>query len=142
MIVTLADDTIPPLPGKLDFSENRIDEETGTMRVRAILDNPDGILTPGLFGRVNVPGSLPYEGILIPDAAVVADQNRRLVMTVDDAGLVTPLQIRPGPSIDGYRVVREGLDGSEIIVIEGIVRARPGSTVAPELIELPPVAEN
>lgn len=142
VIVTLADDTIPPLPGKLDFSENRIDEETGTMRVRAILDNPDGILTPGLFGRVNVPGSLPYEGILIPDAAVVADQNRRLVMTVDDAGLVTPLQIRPGPSIDGYRVVREGLDGSEIIVIEGIVRARPGSTVAPELIELPPVAEN
>lgn len=140
--VTLADETIAPLSGKLDFSENRIDEETGTMRVRAILDNPEGILTPGLFGRVNVPGSLPYKGILIPDQAVVADQNRRLVMTVNEEGLVSPKPIRPGPRIDGYRVVREGLDGTETIVIEGIVRARPGSTVAPEMIELPPVAEN
>lgn len=140
--VTLADETIAPLSGKLDFSENRIDEETGTMRVRAILDNPEGILTPGLFGRVNVPGSLPYKGILIPDQAVVADQNRRLVMTVNEDGLVSPKPIRPGPRIDGYRVVREGLDGTETIVIEGIVRARPGSTVAPEMIELPPVAEN
>jgi len=140
--ITLSDDSIPPMAGRLDFSENRIDEETGTMRVRAVLDNPEGILTPGLFGRINVPGSLPYEGILIPDSAIVADQNRRLVMTVDDEGRVSPLPIRPGPRIDGYRVIREGLDGSETIVIEGIVRARPGSVVAPEMVELPPVAEN
>ncbi|WP_298838066.1 efflux RND transporter periplasmic adaptor subunit [uncultured Roseobacter sp.] len=140
--VSLSDESIPPLDGYLDFSENRIDAATGTMRVRAVLDNPDDILTPGLFGRVNVPGSLPYEGILVPDNAVVADQNRRLVMSVDDAGNVTPLPVRPGPRIDGYRVIREGLDGSEVIVVEGIVRARPGSVVAPELIELPPVAGN
>lgn len=140
--VTLSDRSIPPLTGYLDFSENRIDEETGTMRVRAVLDNPDDILTPGLFGRINVPGSLPYTGILIPDRAIVADQNRRLVMTVDPDGRVSPLPIRPGPRIDGYRVVREGLDGSETIVIEGIVRARPGATVSPELVELPPVAED
>lgn len=139
--VTLSDRRIPPLVGYLDFSENRIDEETGTMRVRAVLDNPDEVLTPGLFGRVNVPGSLPYEGILIPDSAIVADQNRRLVMMVDAEGNVTPRPVRPGPRIDGYRVIRDGLDGSETIVIEGIVRARPGSVVAPEMVELPAVAD-
>lgn len=140
--VTVADRSIPPQNGILDFSENRIDDETGTMRVRAVLRNPDELLTPGLFGRVNVPGSLPYEGILIPDEAIASDQNRRLVMTVDAEGNVIPKEIRPGPRIDGYRVVREGLDGSETLVIEGLVRARPGTVVAAELIELPLVAEN
>jgi RND family efflux transporter MFP subunit len=140
--VTVADRSIPPQVGILDFSENRIDDETGTMRVRAVLPNPDELLTPGLFGRVNVPGSLPYEGILIPDEAIASDQNRRLVMTVDAQGNVTPKQIRPGPRIDGYRVVREGLDGSETLVIEGLVRARPGSVVTAEMVELPLVAEN
>lgn len=112
----------------------------GTMRVRAVLENPDELLTPGLFGRVNVPGSLPYEGILIPERAIVADQNRRLVMTVDADGVVTPLPIRPGPGLDGYRVVREGMDGTETIVIDGLVTARPGMTVNPEIVELPLVA--
>lgn len=140
--VTLSDESIPPQTGYLDFSENRIDENTGTMRIRAVLENPDEILTPGLFGRVNVPGSLPYEGVLVPDEAVVADQNRRLVMSVDGEGNVIPLEVRPGPRIDGYRVIRDGLDGSEIIVIEGIVRARPGSVVTPEMVDLPLIAEN
>ena len=140
--VSLADDEIPPFDGHLDFSENRIDAETGTMRVRAVLDNPGGVLTPGLFGRVNVPGSLPYEGILIPDNAVVADQNRRLVMSVDGDGNVIPIPVRPGPRIDGYRVIRDGLDGSETIVVEGIVRARPGAVVTPEKVELPLIAKN
>lgn len=140
--VSVSGNTIPPQTGFLDFSENRIDAETGTMRVRAVLDNPHEILTPGLFGRVNVPGSLPYEGILVPDAAIVSDQNRRLVMTVDEAGNVTPVPVRPGPRIDGYRVIRDGLDGSETIVIEGIIRARPGSVVAPEIVELPLIAQN
>lgn len=140
--VRLSDQKIPPQSGKLDFSENRIDRNTGTMRVRAVLPNPDDILTPGLFGTVNVPGSLPYKGILIPDSALVADQNRRLVMTVDPDGKVVPREVEPGPRIDGYRVIRSGLDGSETVIIKGIIRARPGTTVAPNMIELPPVAEN
>lgn len=140
--VSLSDRRIPPQAGYLDFSENRIDQETGTMRVRAVLRNKEGLLTPGLFGRVNVPGSLPYEGILIPDQAIVSDQNRRLVMTVDVDGNVIPVPVRPGPRIDGYRVIRNGLDGSETIVIEGLLRARPGSVVAPETVELPLVATN
>ncbi|WP_300013721.1 efflux RND transporter periplasmic adaptor subunit [uncultured Roseobacter sp.] len=140
--VTLSDESIPPQSGYLDFSENRIDRETGTMRIRAVLENPNELLTPGLFGRVNVPGSLPYEGVLLPDEAIVADQNRRLVMSVDEQGNVIPLEVRPGPRIDGYRVIRDGLDGSETIVVEGVVRARPGSVVTPEMVDLPLIAEN
>lgn len=140
--VTLSDESIPPQSGYLDFSENRIDRETGTMRIRAVLENPDELLTPGLFGRVNVPGSLPYEGVLVPDEAIVADQNRRLVMSVDGEGNVIPLEVRPGPGIDGYRVIRDGLDGSETIVVEGVVRARPGSVVTPEMVDLPLIAAN
>ena len=140
VVVTLSDESIPPISGRLDFSENRIDPATGTMRIRAVLGNAEGVLTPGLFGRVTVPGSLPYEGILVPDNAIVADQNRRLVMMVDEDGNVSPRPVRPGPMVDGYRVIREGLSGSETIVVLGIVRARPGAVVAPELVVLPPVA--
>ncbi len=140
--VQLSDRSIPPQRGILDFSENRIDRETGTMRVRAILENPDDILTPGLFGRISVPGSLPYEGILVPDQAIVADQNRRLVLAVDAEGMVSPRIVETGPMVDGYRVIRSGLEGTETIVVDGIVRARPGSQVTPEMSELPPVAEN
>ena len=140
--VSLSDGRIGPFAGALDFSENRIDAATGSMRVRALVQNPDGILTPGLFGRINVPGSPPHPGVLIPDAALVSDQNRQLVMLVDADGNVTPRQVRPGPRIDGYRVIRDGLDGSETIVIEGLMRARPGAKVSPVRVDLPPVAEN
>lgn len=140
--VTLLDETMGRFSGRVDFSENRISPESGTMRLRLVVPNPDGLLTPGLFGRVNVTGSLPYEGVLIPDSALVADQNRRLVMLVDGEGKVSPREVRPGPRIDGYRVIRSGLDGSESVVIEGIARARPGAAVTPELVELPPAAEN
>ncbi len=142
VMVHLSDRKTPPQGGVLDFAENRLDAETGTMRVRAVLPNPDEILAPGLFGRVNVPGSLPYQGILVPDRAVLADQNRRLVMAVDADGNVRAIPVRPGPRIDGYRVIREGLDGTETLVIDGLMRARPGAVVAPDLVELPLIAEN
>jgi membrane fusion protein, multidrug efflux system len=136
--VRLADDIESPVSGKLDFAENRIDQATGTMRIRAQIPNKDLILQPGLFGRVNMPGSLPYQGILIPDDAVGADQDRRIVYVVDDAGKVTAKPIRLGPRIYGYRVVRSGLTGNETIVINGLMRIRPGVTVKPELVTLPP----
>lgn len=142
VVLRLSQDYAGTFNGKLDFSENRIDAATGSMRVRAVVPNSDGVLTPGLFGRINVPGSLPHPGILIPDAAIVADQNRQLVMTVDAEGNVAPRPVTPGPRIDGYRVIRDGLDGTETIVIEGLMRARPGAKVTPVMAELPPVAGN
>ena len=138
VVVHLSDEREPPREGQLNFSENRLDEATGTMRVRAIFPNPDNVLQPGLFGRINVPGSLPYEGILIPDEAIVSDQQWRLVYVIDENGTVSSKVIRPGPRIDGYRVVREGLTGDEMIVINGLLRVRPGIQVTPEVTELPP----
>jgi RND family efflux transporter MFP subunit len=111
------------------------------MRVRAVIPNPDLVLQPGLFGRINVPGSLPYDGILIPDEAVASDQNRRIVYVVDDEGRVSTKAVRPGPKIDGYRVIRDGLTGEETLVVKGLMRVRPGVTVTPQLVELPPVGK-
>jgi len=138
--VRLSDQRDGSFEGTLDFAENRVDEGTGTMRVRAQFDNPDFVMQPGLFGIINIPGSLPYEGVLIPDSAISADQDRRIVYEVDAEGKVTPQQIRPGPRLHGYRVVREGLTGEETIVINGLMRVRPGATVTPEMTELPPEA--
>jgi len=137
VVVRLADEKEEPRNGVLDFASNRIDDATGTMRVRAVFPNEDGVLQPGLFGRINVPGSLPYKGILIPDEAISSDQNRRVVYVVDEAGKISQRDVRPGPKIDGYRVIREGLSGDETIVINGLMRVRPGVTVTPEMTELP-----
>jgi multidrug efflux system membrane fusion protein len=137
--VTVADERLPEFLGHLDFVDNRIDEATGTMRGRAVFPNADLILQPGLFGRISIPGSPVYQGVLIPDEAIGSDQDRRIVYVVDDANVVSAQVIRPGPRIDGYRVVRTGLTGSERIVVKGLIRVRPGMTVDPESIELPEV---
>jgi multidrug efflux system membrane fusion protein len=105
--------------------------------MRAIIDNPELTLTPGLFGRVRIPGSAPYRGVLIPDEAIGADQDRRFVYVVAADGSVSQRPIRPGPRQDGYRIVREGLTGDETIIVSGIQRVRPGAPVRPQLTELP-----
>lgn len=140
--VRVADREQTSFKGKLDFAENRLDQGTGTMRARARFENKDGVLQPGMFGRINVPGSLPHPGVLLPDEAIGADQNRRIVFTVDEAGLVSTKPVRTGPRIDGYRVIREGLTGEETVVVNGLVRVRAGVTVKPEMTTLPPKAES
>jgi RND family efflux transporter MFP subunit len=135
--VTIADRSQPPFKGRLDFAENRIDNETGTMRIRARFENPKLILQPGLFGRVKVEASNIYKAILVPDEAIGSDQNQRVVYVVAADGTVTTKPIRPGPRLYGYRVVREGMDGTETIVVNGLMRVRPGAKVTPQMIELP-----
>jgi RND family efflux transporter MFP subunit len=110
------------------------------LRLRARFENPDLILQPGLYGRINVPASLPHPGILVPDEAVAADQDRRIVFVVDDTGMVSAKPVRPGPRLYGYRVIREGLTGVETIVVNGLMRVRPGVAVTPRMTELPPEA--
>ena len=82
-----------------------------------VITNADLFLQPGLFGRISIPGSNEYEGVLVPDQAVGTDQNRRIVFVVGENNVLTPTVIRPGPRIDGYRVVRTGLKGDETIVV-------------------------
>ncbi|MEM7429794.1 MAG: efflux RND transporter periplasmic adaptor subunit, partial [Pseudomonadota bacterium] len=138
--IQLTDETEPKHTGNLDFVDNRIDRGTGTMRGRAIVRNKDLFLTPGLFGRISIPGSEVYKGVLVPDSAIGTDQNRRIVFIVGEGNKIVPRVIRPGPRIDGYRVVRTGLKGDETIVTKGLARVRPGMTIDPQLVELPAVA--
>ncbi len=138
--IQLTDEDEPKHTGNLDFVDNRIDRATGTMRGRAIVTNTDLFLQPGLFGRISIPGSHEYSGVLIPDQAVATDQNRRIVFVVGENNVLKPTAISPGPSIDGYRVVRTGLKGDETIVVNGLARVRPGMTIDPQLQELPAVA--
>ena len=140
VMVALSDEDEPSLRGKLDFLSNRLDPGTGTLRARAVLPNPGGLLKAGMFGRIRVPGSAPYQGVLVPDVAIMTDQNRRFVWVVDEGGVARAQVVRPGPRIDGYRLVRSGLKGDETIVINGMVRVRPGVKLAAKVVELPPKA--
>ncbi len=135
--VVLPDEKTYARKGRIDFIDNRLDPGTGTMRGRAVFQNKDLFLTPGMFGRVRIPGSGAYKAVLIPDEAVATDQSRRIVYAVGADGSVSSLPIRLGPRIDGYRVVRSGLKGDETIVVNGILRVRPGVKLAPKLTTLP-----
>jgi RND family efflux transporter MFP subunit len=119
-----------PHKGHMDFVDNRLDPNTGTMRGRAILPNPDLTLTPGLFARVRLPGSGKYEAVLVPDSAIGSDQSEKFVLVVDRENKVRRQMVETGPLHDGLRIVRSGLDGSEQIVLRGLQRVRPGVQVA------------
>lgn len=128
----LTDEKGWPHEGSLNFVENQVDRTSGTIRVRAVFPNSNLLFTAGQFGRIRIPGSEPYQAILIPDAAVVTDQSRKIVLTVNDENVVVPKIIRPGPSYEGLRIVRSGLLPTDKIVINGLMRARPGAKVAPK----------
>lgn len=135
--VTISDPAAKPFKGKLDFAENRVDNESGTIRLRARFPNPDLVLQPGLFGRIQVEASNTYQAILVPDEAIGSDQNERVVYVVATDGTVSTKPVRPGPRLYGYRVIREGLDGTETIIVNGLIRARPGAKITPQMTELP-----
>lgn len=120
------------LKGTLNFVDNRVNPNSGTIRVRAVFPNPDHFLTPGQFGRLRLPGSERYTATLIPDSAIVSDQANKIVMTVTEDGTVVPKPIRLGPTEGNLRIVRSGLSPEDRVIINGLVRARPGGKVTPQ----------
>lgn len=131
VFVALANEQVGfPHQGHMDFVENRLDEETGTIRGRAILPNKNLDLTPGLFARVRLPGSPRYDAILIPDKAIGTDQADKFILTVDESNKVLRKVVTLGPISHGLRIIRTGLDGTERVVLSGQQRARPGTEVA------------
>jgi RND family efflux transporter MFP subunit len=141
VVLTLTSEQEGQRRGRMDFLDNRLDAASGTIRARAVFDNKDLFLTPGLFGRVTLNGSDPYQGVLVPDEAVGNDQDRRVVFVVAADNSVSMQPVRTGPRIDGYRVIRSGLKGDETIVVNGVVRIRPGIKVTPNMTTLPAVRE-
>ena len=118
--------------GRMDFVDNVIDRSSGTIRGRALFANPDGLFTPGMFGRIRVPGSPPYTALLVPDMAIGSEQARKFVFVVDDGGVARMKYIVPGQLDDGMRVIKEGLNASDRVIVNGLMRVRPGVKVVAE----------
>jgi RND family efflux transporter MFP subunit len=125
----------------LDFVDNRVDPQTGTLKVRAVLKNPDGRWVHGLFARVQLPEESSHEALLIADLAVATDQDRRFVWVVSADGKVEHRTIKVGPLNGGLRIVREGLTSADRIVVRGLQRVRPGAMVAAQAISMRDAAQ-
>jgi RND family efflux transporter MFP subunit len=134
--IALADEPEFSREGTIDFVDNRIDQGTGTMRGRGVFANADHALVPGLFVRVRLIGQTIPNAVLVPDAAIGADQANRVVFTVDEKNIVQQRTVVPGKLFEGLRIIQSGLDGTERVVVGGVQRARPGATVAPEMVEI------
>jgi len=130
--VKLADETHWTRRGRLNFVDNVLNPGAGTIRLRAVFDNPDLFLVPGVFGRLRVAGSGEYAAMLVPDAAVLADQTRRMLVVVNDDGGTDFRPVILGPIVDDLRVVRSGISSGDRVIISGLQRARPGSKVTPQ----------
>jgi membrane fusion protein, multidrug efflux system len=132
VVIGLSDENTFPRAGTLDFVDNALDRSSGTIHARATVPNPDLFLAPGQFARLRVAIAPPVPALLLPDAAVVLDQSQHLVMTVAADGTVVPKIVETGDLRGGLRVIRSGLDANDRVVIGGLVRAAPGSKVAPQ----------
>ena len=118
--------------GVMNFVGNVIDQNSGTISGRALLPNPDNLFIPGLFGKVRLPGSGAYEALLVPDTIIGSDQSQKFVMAVDDKSVAQFRPVTLGPIVEGLRVIRTGIDPDDKLIINGLLRARPGAPVTPQ----------
>lgn len=135
--IRLADETEWTRSGKVDFVDNTLSARSGTIRTRAIVENKNQLLTPGIFGRVQLFGG-EYDALLIPDSAIVSDQARKIVFVVGDNNVVQAKPVTLGPIVDGLRVIREGLAATDNVVLDGLANpmVRPGAKVQPQKGEI------
>jgi len=132
--------------GVVQSVDNRINTTSGTIRVRAVFNNTDGQLVPGMYARIRLGGTEPHQAVLIEERAIGTDQDKRFVLVVDDQGRTAYRQVSLGASQGKLRVVTSGLQPGERIVVNGLQRVRPGETVAPNLVSMdtspssPPIA--
>ncbi len=138
VFVRLMDEDSFTREGRMNFVDNELSPNTGTIRAQAVFENSSGFLVPGVFGRLRLIGSDEYEAVLIPDAAVVSDQSKKMVLIVDAEGNVKAAPVDMGPLYEGLRVIRGGVGPDDRIVVKGIQRARPGGKVMAKEADLLP----
>jgi RND family efflux transporter MFP subunit len=126
--------------GRMDFIDNVIDRNSGTIRGRARLANADGLFVPGMFARIEVPASAPYTALMIPDAAIGTEQVRKFVYVVGDDDVAKQVYVTLGQVVDGLRVIKDGLGPADRVVVNGLMRVRPNLKVKPEEQTEPPSA--
>ena len=124
--------------GRVDFTDNGIDPSSGTIRARAVVANPDGFLTPGMFGSMRLSSGRPVRALLVPDSAVLTDQTGKIVMIVGKNGQPQPVPVKVGPVIDGLRVIKSGLARNMRVIIRGHQRMMPGVSIQPTMTQIVP----
>ncbi len=129
-----------PHPARLDFIDNRVDPESGTIRGRAVLDNADGRFTPGLFARVRLVGNETSDVAMVDDRAIGTDLDRKYVLVVDENNVANYRGVRIGRYVDGLRVVTDGLVDGDVVIVNGLQRVRPGSPVTPTAVDMQSLA--
>jgi multidrug efflux system membrane fusion protein len=125
-----------PHAASLDFVDNHVDPEHGTIRARAVLDNPDGRFTPGLFARLRVVGPEAKRSTLVEDRAIGTDLGRKFVLTVNEQGVAEYQAVEVGPLVDGLRIVTSGLKAGDVVIVNGLQRVRPGMPVAQKRVTM------
>jgi RND family efflux transporter MFP subunit len=135
VFIGLADEDGFPRKGALNFEDNQLDASTGTLRVRGIFENPDRLLTPGMFVRVSLPIGEPYRALLVPEAALATDQGQKFLYVIGADDKVEYRRVKVGQLVGGLRVVTEGISPGERVVVNGVQRVRPGIKVQPQLVK-------
>ncbi|MDO9487248.1 MAG: efflux RND transporter periplasmic adaptor subunit [Sphingomonadaceae bacterium] len=138
--VRLQDEAAYKWRGTLDFTDNGIDPRSGTIRGRAVIANPDGFLTAGMFGNMRLASAGEREALLVPDTAIVSDQARKLVYVAAADGTVTARPVTLGPVINGLRIVAAGLTPADRVVIRGLQSVQPGQKAELRAGSIAPVA--
>ncbi|MEI5678347.1 MULTISPECIES: efflux RND transporter periplasmic adaptor subunit [unclassified Mesorhizobium] len=133
-----ASDDGTPIRGKLQLIDNEVDTASGTMRVRAVFDNPNGRLIPGQFVRVRMGQPKPAPELTVSERAVGTDQDKKFVLVVEADNKVAYREVALGASVEGLRIVKSGLKSGERIVVNGLQRVRPGALVDPQLVAMVP----
>jgi len=123
--------------GTIDFVDNRVNADTGSLWLRGVFPNPDGLLTPGFFGRVRIPGSARHSTLLVPDVAITADQSEKQVLVVAADNVVQARIVKLGRLFGELRAVEAGLAPGDRVIINGLMRARPGAKVVTQTAEIP-----
>ncbi|MDQ0505621.1 efflux RND transporter periplasmic adaptor subunit, partial [Xanthobacter agilis] len=123
--------------GKMDFLNNVIDRETGTIRGRAVFDNPNGLFRPGMFARIRLNSSDPHEVMVVPDAAIGTEQVKKFVYVVGPDNTVSQRFVTLGATVGDQRAILEGLTPQDVVVVNGLMRVRPGVTVTPQMADAP-----
>jgi multidrug efflux system membrane fusion protein len=136
VLLGLADEDGHSRIGEVGSVDNRLDPSSGTIRVRAVFDNADGALLPGLYARIRLGAAEQRPAVLIDERAIGTDQEKRFVLVVDNEGRTHYREVRPGAMQDGLRVIEHGLAAGERIVVNGLQRTRPGQLIAPQSVPM------
>jgi membrane fusion protein, multidrug efflux system len=137
VLLGLANETGYPHRGTIDFVDNQVNPQTGTLRLRGVFSNENATLEPGYFARVRLLIGNPHQALLVTDRAIDTDQGQKILYVINDKNEVVSRPISLGALHDGLRVIEEGVQPDERVIVNGLLQVRPGITVEPKLVDMP-----